>query len=45
MTKKDPLKADEWVIIKKHSETGYRIARATGEPDEVAEAMQDIFQI
>ncbi|MDW7656638.1 MAG: PAS domain S-box protein [Bacillota bacterium] len=37
LTKKGPLTAEEWAIIKKHPETGYRIARATGEPDEVAE--------
>ncbi|MDZ7836860.1 MAG: HD domain-containing phosphohydrolase [Actinomycetota bacterium] len=37
LTKKESLTAEEWGIIKKHPETGYRIARATGEPDEVAE--------
>ncbi len=28
-TKKEPLDADEWEIIKKHSEIGFRIARST----------------
>ena len=29
LTKKGPLTADEWEMIKKHSEMGYRTARAT----------------
>jgi diguanylate cyclase (GGDEF)-like protein/PAS domain S-box-containing protein len=37
LTKKGPLTAKEWEIIKKHPETGYRIARATEEFAQVAE--------
>jgi HD-GYP domain-containing protein (c-di-GMP phosphodiesterase class II) len=37
LTRKGPLTAEEWKIIKKHPETGYRIVRATGKPDEVAD--------
>ena len=37
LTKIAPLLEEEWEIIKKHPEIGYRIARATGGPDEVAE--------
>ncbi len=37
LTKKGPLTAEEWEIIKKHPETGYRIVRATEEFAQVAE--------
>jgi diguanylate cyclase (GGDEF)-like protein/PAS domain S-box-containing protein/putative nucleotidyltransferase with HDIG domain len=37
LTKKEPLTAKEWKIIKKHPETGSRIARSTGEFAHVAE--------
>lgn len=37
LTKKDSLTKEEWVIIKKHPEIGYRIARATEEFAHVAE--------
>ena len=37
LTKKGPLTAEEWDIIKKHPETGYRIVRATEEFSHVAE--------
>ncbi len=37
LTKKGPLTAEEWDIIKKHPETGFRIARATEEFAHVAE--------
>jgi diguanylate cyclase (GGDEF)-like protein len=37
LTKKEALTANEWEIMKKHSETGYRIARATEEFAHVAE--------
>ena len=37
LTKKDLLTAEEWDIIKKHPETGYRIARATEAFAQVAE--------
>ncbi len=37
LTKKGPLTAEEWEVIKKHPEVGYRIARATEEFAHVAE--------
>ncbi|MEW6622140.1 MAG: PAS domain S-box protein [Bacillota bacterium] len=37
LTKKGPLTAEEWEIMKKHPETGYRITRATEEFAHVAE--------
>ena len=37
LLKKDPFTAKEWQIIKRHPETGYRIARATEELASVAE--------
>ena len=37
LTKKGPLTQDEWKVIKKHPETGCRIARATDEFVHVAE--------
>lgn len=37
LTKKTPLSPKEWEIIKKHPETGYRIARATEEFAHIAE--------
>lgn len=37
LTKKEPLSAAEWEIMKSHSETGYRIAKATDEFSHVAE--------
>jgi len=37
LTKKAPLTAQEWEIMKKHPETGYRIARATEDFAHVAE--------
>lgn len=37
LTKKDPLTAEEFEMIKKHPETGYRIARATEKFAPVAE--------
>jgi len=37
LTKKGPLTAEEWDIIRKHPETGYRIVRATEEFAHVAE--------
>ncbi len=37
LTKEGPLTAEEWAVIKKHPETGYRIARATEEFEHVAE--------
>ncbi len=37
LTKKGPLTAKEWKIVKKHPETGYMIARATEEFAQVAE--------
>jgi diguanylate cyclase (GGDEF)-like protein/PAS domain S-box-containing protein len=37
LTRKGPLTAEEWEIIKKHPETGYRIVRATEEFAQVAE--------
>ncbi len=37
LSKKGPLTAEEWEIIKKHPETGYRIVRATEEFAHVAE--------
>ncbi len=37
LTKNDSLSDEEWEIIKKHPETGYRIARATEEFGHVAE--------
>ncbi len=37
LIKKDSLTAKEWAIIKRHPETGYRIARATEEFAQVAE--------
>jgi len=39
LTKNGPLTADEWEIIKKHPEIGYRIARATEEFTHVAEGI------
>ena len=39
LTKKDPLTAEEWEIIKKHPETGYRIARAKKEFARVAQGI------
>jgi diguanylate cyclase (GGDEF)-like protein/PAS domain S-box-containing protein len=40
LTKRGPLEADEWEIMKKHSETGYRIAKAT---DNFAHVAEDIL--
>jgi diguanylate cyclase (GGDEF)-like protein/PAS domain S-box-containing protein len=40
LTKKGPLTAEEWEIIKKHPETGYRIVRAT---EEFAQVSEDIL--
>ncbi len=40
LTKKEALSQEEWEIMKKHSEIGYRIARATEEFSHVA---KDIF--
>ena len=40
MTKKAPLTAEEWEIIKKHPETGYRITRAM---EEFAHVSEDIL--
>ncbi len=37
LTKKDPLSTEEWEMIKKHPEIGFRIARATEEFAHVAE--------
>ncbi len=37
LTKKGPLTDPEWKVMKKHPETGYRIARATEEFSHVAE--------
>jgi len=37
LTRKGPLTAQEWEAVKKHPETGYRIARATEEFAHVAE--------
>lgn len=37
LTKNGPLTGEEWEIIKKHPETGYRIVRATEEFAHVAE--------
>lgn len=37
LVKEGPLQPEEWEIIKKHPETGYRIARATEEFAHVAE--------
>ncbi len=37
LTKKGPLTTEEWEIMKKHPETGYRIARATEDFVHVAE--------
>jgi diguanylate cyclase (GGDEF)-like protein/PAS domain S-box-containing protein len=39
LTKKDALSDDEWNIMKKHAETGFRIARATEEFAHVAEGI------
>ena len=36
LNKKTPLTDEEWGMIKKHPETGFRIARAMGDPEEVA---------
>ena len=40
LTKRSPLSKNEWEIIKKHPEIGYRIARAT---EEFAHVAQDIL--
>ena len=40
LTKKDSLSAEEWEIMKKHCEAGYRIARAT---DQFAHVAEDIL--
>lgn len=40
LTKKGPLTKSEWLIIKKHPEIGYRIARTT---EEFAHVAQDIL--
>ncbi len=40
LTKKGPLDIAEWEIMKKHSETGYRIAKAT---DNFAHVAEDII--
>jgi diguanylate cyclase (GGDEF)-like protein len=40
LTKKDPLTEEEWEIIKKHPETGFRIARAT---ESIALVAEDIL--
>ena len=40
LTKKGALNASEWEIMKKHSETGYRIAKAT---DNFAHVAEDIL--
>ncbi len=40
LTKKNALTQEEWKIMKKHPETGYRIARAT---DEFAHVAEDIL--
>jgi len=40
LTKKDYLTYDEWIIIKKHPEIGYRIARAS---DDFAHVAEDIL--
>lgn len=37
LSKKDRLTADEWVIVKRHPETGYRIAKATDRFANIAE--------
>ncbi len=37
LTKAGPLTAEEWLVVKKHPETGFRIARATEEFAHVAE--------
>lgn len=37
LTKKGPLSAEEWAVIRKHPETGFRIARATEDFAHVAE--------
>ena len=37
LTKKEPLTEEEWEIVKKHPETGFRIARSTEEFAHVAE--------
>ncbi|NMD42391.1 MAG: diguanylate cyclase [Firmicutes bacterium] len=37
LTRAGPLTEDEWKIIKKHPETGFRIARSTGEFAHIAE--------
>ncbi len=39
LTKKGPLTDKEWEIMRKHPETGYRIARATDEFSHVAEGI------
>ena len=40
LKKKDPLTAEEWGIIEKHPETGYRIVHATEEFAHVAEGIR-----
>lgn len=39
LTKKDALSKDEWEVMKKHAETGFRIARATEEFAHVADGI------
>ncbi len=39
LNKPDPLTEEEWLIVKKHPETGYRIARSSKEMGQVAEGI------
>jgi diguanylate cyclase (GGDEF)-like protein/PAS domain S-box-containing protein len=39
LNKKEPLTDDEWKVIKKHSETGYRIASSLSELTHIAEGI------